>query len=154
MKLPPDFVDLLVEFANADVRYLIIGGYAVGFHDRPRTTKDLDVLLDADADNIAHAVAALVSFGAPDTVAKELVRATADEIVWFGTPPARIDLLKSAPGVDFTDAYGRRVEVEWSGAKARVISLDDLILSKHAAARPQDLVDAKHLERARASKKG
>jgi len=44
--LPLDFVDLLAAFASAEVRYLIIGGYAVGYHDRPRTTKDLDILLD------------------------------------------------------------------------------------------------------------
>src|SRR5688500_6929773 len=49
-KLPPDFVDLLTEFAASEVRYLVIGGYAVGFHDRPRATKDLDLLVGGDAE--------------------------------------------------------------------------------------------------------
>lgn len=153
MRLPTDFVDLLAEFGNADVRYLIIGGYAVGFHDRPRTTKDLDVLLDAEPANVERAAQALVAFGAPESVASDLVSATMDEIVWFGTPPARIDLLKSAPGVEFGPAYERRIEQDWSGAIARIISLEDLIVSKRAAARDQDLVDAKNLERSRAVKK-
>ena len=51
-KLPPDFVDLLTEFAASEVRYLVIGGYAVGFHDRPRATKDLDLLVGGDTENV------------------------------------------------------------------------------------------------------
>lgn len=39
MKLPPDFRDLLEEFASAGVEFLVIGGYALAFHARPRATK-------------------------------------------------------------------------------------------------------------------
>ncbi len=154
MKLPPDFADLLAEFERADVRYLVIGGYAVAFHDRPRTTKDLDVLLDPEPTNVERAARALTEFGAPESVARDLIAAAPDEIVWFGTPPARVDLLKSAPGVDFGAAYARRVEQRWAGATASIISLEDLIASKRAAGRDRDVLDAKNLERARAIKKG
>src|SRR6186713_128741 len=98
-QLPPDFADLLTAFAAAEVRYLIIGGYAVGYHDRPRTTKDLDVLLDADPENVRRACDALLTFGAPASVVSQLRTSADDEIVWMGIPPLRIDLLKNAPGV-------------------------------------------------------
>ena len=69
-KLPPDFVDLLAAFADAEVRYLVIGGYAVGYHNRPRATKDLDLLLADDPDNIEQACRALSAFGASPSSAR------------------------------------------------------------------------------------
>lgn len=146
MELPQDFVDLLLAFAEAEVHYLIVGGYAVAVHDRPRTTKDLDVLLDPDGDNLRRACLALDRFGAPGPIRDALSTASPDEIVWWGQPPLRIDLLQSAPGVDFRAAYARRMQVAFGEVNADVLSLDDLILAKRAAGRPQDLVDVQRLE--------
>jgi predicted nucleotidyltransferase len=146
-KLHPDFADLLRAFADADVRYLVIGGYAVGFHDRPRTTKDLDLLLADTAENVARACKALESFAAPRSVIDILARATADEIVWMGTPPLRVDLLKSAPGIDFETAYSGRHTVQIEGVRVDVIGLEHLIAAKKAAGRDQDRLDARRLER-------
>jgi len=70
--LPLDFVDLLAAFARAEVRYLINGGYAVGYPDRPRTTKDLDILLDSAPENIRRACDALLEFGAHVEIAAHL----------------------------------------------------------------------------------
>ena len=67
----------------------------------------------------------------------------------MGHPPVRVDLLKDAPGVDFADAWGRRVEGVWNGVPVIVISRDDLIRSKRASGREQDLIDARNLERVR-----
>jgi hypothetical protein len=147
MDLPQDFVDLLVAFAAAEVRYLVIGGYAVGVHDRPRTTKDLDLLLDASPDNLQKVCGALAEFGAPESVLSDLMSATPDEIVWWGVPPLRLDFLQYAPGIDFESAYERRESVLLGGVSADVISLPDLIAAKRASGRDQDLVDAKRLER-------
>jgi len=146
--LPLDFVDLLAAFGNAEVRYLIIGGYAVGYHDRPRTTKDLDILLDPAPDNIRRACRALLEFGAHVDIAAHLEAAVDDEVVWMGHPPVRVDFLKDAPGVDFAEAWGRRVAGVWNGVPVNVISRDDLIRSKRASGREQDLIDARNLERA------
>lgn len=146
--LPLDFVDLLAAFANAEVRYLVIGGYAVGYHDRPRTTKDLDILLDPAPENIRRACRALLEFGAHADIAAHLEAAVADEVVWMGHPPVRVDLLKDAPGVTFADAWERRVIDVWNGVPAMLISRDDLIRSKRASGREQDLIDARNLERA------
>ncbi len=147
--LPADFVDLLAEFAAADVRYLVIGGYAVGFHDRPRATKDLDLLIADDAENVARACMALAAFGVPDAIVEGLRAATPDEVVWFGVPPARVDLLKSATGVAFEAAYSRKLPMRVGTLTVTVASIDDLIAMKVAAGRDQDRVDVKRLERIR-----
>jgi hypothetical protein len=147
--LPPDFVELLAAFGRADVRYLVIGGYAVGYHDRPRTTKDLDLLLDPAPDNLRRACEALREFGAPGEIASHLLAARADEIVWMGHPPLRVDLLKDAPGVEFSTAWARRVADTWSGVPVWIMALEDLVSTKRAAGREQDLIDARNLERAR-----
>jgi hypothetical protein len=80
-KLPPDFVDLLTEFAASEVRYLVIGGYAVGFHDRPRATKDLDLLVGGDAENVRRACEALDAFGVTSPIVEAFRAAADDEIV-------------------------------------------------------------------------
>lgn len=60
--LYPDFEEF-IECLNARrVRYLIIGGYAVAFHARPRATKDIDVLVDPTAANAKRVLSALTSF--------------------------------------------------------------------------------------------
>ena len=148
-ELPTDFADLLAAFAAASVRYLVIGGYAVGYHDRPRTTKDLDVLIDSDADNVTRVCEALRSFGAPSNVISDLASSSTDEIVWMGTPPLRVDFLKHAPGIDFPTAWERRIVDDWNGVSVFIVSFDDLLNAKRAAGREQDLIDARNLERAR-----
>jgi hypothetical protein len=148
-KLPADFVDLLAAFADADVRYLVIGGYAVGFHDRPRATKDLDLLLADGSDNLERACRALSMFGAAPATVDALRTSNSDEVVWFGIPPVRVDLLRSLPGIDFDAAFARRVTMEVDELTLPVVSLDDLIRMKKAADRDQDRVDVRRLERRR-----
>jgi hypothetical protein len=139
----------LAEFASADVRYLVIGGYAVGFHDRPRATKDLDILLAGDAENVERACRALGAFGAAQSTIEALRHSASDEVVWFGVPPGRVDLLKSAPGVDFNAAFTRHAEIQAGALTIRVVGLADLIAMKKAAGRDQDRADVKRLERRR-----
>jgi hypothetical protein len=62
---PPDFGDLLEAFDHAAVEALIVGGYAVAFHGRPRATKDIDLLLAGSEENLARAASALERFGVP-----------------------------------------------------------------------------------------
>lgn len=62
---PPDFKELLSVFHSHNVRYLLIGGYAVSLHAQPRATKDLDLWVSPDAANAQAVVAALAEFGGP-----------------------------------------------------------------------------------------
>ena len=65
MDLHPDFKDLLAEFARSKVSFALLGGYAMGYHAKPRATKDLDLLLSGQGDNLQRAADALAAFGAP-----------------------------------------------------------------------------------------
>lgn len=81
MELPQDLIELLVEFDAADVQYLLIGGYAVSMLAEPRFTKDINLWLGEDSENLLRADRALKTFGAP----KETIEA-----------------LKAAQGLDVT----------------------------------------------------
>ena len=141
MELPRDFIDLLADFARHEVRYLLIGGYAVGYHAEPRATKDIDLLVAADELNQTRLCAALTEFGAPAHVVQAARCQRDDEIVYLGNPPLRIDILRAIPGVVFEEAYAARIEERWNDTPVIVIGRQQLIEAKEAAGRPQDLAD-------------
>ena len=147
MSLPGDLVEVLAAFADAGVRYLIVGGHAVSLHARPRSTKDLDLWLDPEPENIGWACAALRRFGIPETLVASLRTAKPDEIVWIGRAPARVDFFQSLPGVEFASAWERRTVAEIDGARYTFIGREDLIRNKRAVGRPQDWRDVRALER-------
>jgi hypothetical protein len=153
MKLPPDFRDLLEEFARDGVEHVVIGGYAFAFHVQPRATKDLDVLLGGSPENLERAARALMRFGAPRNVIESVRTLGADEVAYIGEPPFRIDFLRSIEGVATVDVMRNAIASTWDDLPIRVISLDDLIANKRAAARPQDLADLRKLERVRARRR-
>lgn len=127
---------------------MILGGYAVAFHGHPRATKDLDVLVRADAPNAARVYRALASFGAPLATfeVKEADFATYDGVLQIGLPPRRIDILNRASGIRFDDAVAGGENLEVEGRKIPVIGLDALLRNKRAAGREQDLADVTALE--------
>lgn len=146
MEIYPDFRDLIGAFAAAEVRYLLVGGYAVAFHAQPRFTKDIDLWVDASEENLTRVQRALESFGAPEGFVEELRRGAPLDVVWMGRPPTRIDLMKAIPGVVFADAFERRAVAKWTGVDVSVIGLADLIAAKRASGREQDLIDVRALE--------
>ncbi len=152
MDLPPDFRDLLEAFARESVEVVLVGGYAVAFHARPRATKDIDFVLGGEPANLARAAAALTAFGAPPAVVAATRTLAEGEVAYMGQPPMRIDLLRKIDAVDARSLFARAVETTIDGIRLRVISLDDLIANKRAVARPQDLLDVELLERVRAAR--
>ncbi len=153
MDLHPDFNDLLVEFGRFGVRYALLGGYAVGYHSKPRATKDLDLLISGLDDNLERVASALVAFGAPAHVIEIVRHLTENEIAHFGVPPVRIDLLRSADGIDAESAIARAEPATLGDLIIPVLAIDDLIANKSAAKRPQDLADVALLERFRSRSK-
>jgi hypothetical protein len=132
----------------AEVRYLVVDGYAMAFHEHPRFTKDLDVWVEPTRANAARPWEALRSFGAPlrDLRMEDL---TDPEAVYqIGVAPNRIDILMGVSGVDFADAWAERSEGRYGGVPFHVIGRAALIRNKRAAGRPQDLLDAQVLEQA------
>ena len=149
MGLHQDFKDLLSAFDDAQVRYLLIGGYAVSFHSRPRYTKDIDLWVAIEPENLRRVHVALATFGAPDQVLKALQSLAPGEILYMGSPPIRVDILQSIPGAEFEAAFQRRIKTEWDGVPVSIIGLEDLIAAKRAAGRPQDMLDVESLEAVR-----
>jgi hypothetical protein len=148
MALQPDYKDILAAFAAHSVEYLVVGGYAVGFHGRPRFTKDLDLWVRPTTDNIESVKRALHAFGAPTTVIDQLESASLEDVLWMGAPPVRIDILKGVPGGDFERAFQSRITSDWDGVQVFVVSRRELVALKRASGRPQDIVDADSLETA------
>lgn len=142
-----DFLDLLSALNAADARFLVVGGYAVGVHGRPRATKDLDVWIEASADNAPRVMKALRDFGAPLGDLADTDLETIGTGFKMGEPPSRIDILTQIEGVLFADAWPRRVETSFGHVTCGVIGRADLLANKRAAGRPQDLADVAALER-------
>ena len=152
--MSPDFLDLLRALLGADVRFLVVGAYAVGVHGRPRATKDLDVWVEASVDNAPKVINGLVEFGARLMGLTEAELRTPGIGLQIGVEPGRIDVLTSVSGVRFEDAWPRKVQANFAeGVRCNVIGLDELLQNKRAAARPQDLADVAALERLHRLKK-
>ena len=102
-----DFKELLSIFNAQNVKYLIVGGYAVSFHAQPRATKDIDLLIKPDADNGKAVYAALAKFGAPlgGLTAEDFVER--DKFFRMGRAPFMVDILPEIAGVDFDRAWQR-----------------------------------------------
>jgi hypothetical protein len=149
--LPSDLIDLLREFAGADVRYLLVGGHAVGFHGAPRFTKDVDFWIASNAPDLERLEKALTAFGAPPSTIQAIRELRGLDVAWMGNPPLRFDFMKEVPGGDFEAAWAHRVDSAWEGVPVRVVGVDELIQLKRASGRPQDLVDADLLEQFRAN---
>jgi hypothetical protein len=146
MTLAPDFSEFAACANARDVRYLIVGGYAVAFHGHPRYTKDLDVWIDRTKENAERLVAALADFGFDALALQTKDFLEPERVVQLGYPPLRIDLLTSVTGVEFEGCYERRVMQEVEGVALPFINLDDLIANKRANGRHQDLADLEKLE--------
>lgn len=142
-----DFSDLLRLFNNNRVRYLVIGGYALVQYAEPRYTKDLDLWISTDAANARAIYHSLREFGAPLAGLTENDFAEEGYFYQMGVPPMRVDVLMGIPGLAFEDAWQRRVEIDFAGLMVPFISKQDLITSKLASGRPQDLIDADLLSR-------
>jgi len=142
----PDFVDLLRAFVGADVRFLIVGAYALAVHGRPRATGDLDVWVDATPQNAARVMRALGTFGAPLSQVSESDFSAPGVVYQIGLPPGRIDVLTELTGIAFDDAWPGRVRRPFGDIDVDFIGREGFVLNKRATGRPKDLVDVDGLE--------
>ena len=142
----PDFVDLLRAFVAADVRFMVVGAYALAVHGRPRGTGDLDVWVDATPDNAARVMRALRAFGAPLGDVAEADFTTPGVTYQMGVPPGRIDVLTELTGLAFADAWPTRIARSFGGIDVDFIGRDAFVRNKRATGRPKDLVDVEGMD--------
>jgi hypothetical protein len=144
--LNPDFRDMLAALCDEEVEFLLVGAYALAAHGLPRATGDLDIWLRTSPDNARRTLQALVRFGASIPGVTEEDFRTPGNVIQVGVSPRRIDFLTSVDGVEFAEAWPRRMEVPIEGLTVPLIGREDLIRNKMAAGRPQDLVDVNRLQ--------
>lgn len=148
MLLNDDFKDFLSTLNKHKVSYLLVGGYAYILHLQFRNTDDIDIWIDATAENAGRLVAAMKEFGAPapknpDDFSKP------DYMIGFGVKPWRIEILTSISGISFNTAWpNHSMEEIAPDLSVPVISLKDMITNKRASGRPKDLIDLEYLEKA------
>ncbi len=131
MDLPPDLKELLEAFAQDAVEAVLVGGYAVAFHARPRATKDIDIALAGDEANLERATRALARFGAPSVVVEAVRHQAPTEVVFMGQSPLRVDFLRAIDGVP-SEALLERAVLAHVGVSLRRLSL--YLLRRHPRA--------------------
>jgi hypothetical protein len=142
----PDFLDLLHAFIAADVRFLIVGAYALALHGRPRATGDLDLWIDPSPENARRVMRALGEFGAPLADISEADFSQPGVVYQIGVPPGRIDILTDLTGLTFADAWPDRVRRAFGDLDVDFIGRAAFLRNKRATGRAKDLGDIEGME--------
>ncbi len=146
INFPPDFREFIELLEKNSVAYIIVGGYAVGYHGYPRFTGDLDIWLKISEDNAHKIVDSINQFGMHSLGLTPSDFLVSGNIIQIGFPPLRIDLLNEIDGVSFDDCYANKERVDHEGFEYNIISYEDLIKNKKASGRGKDLGDLENLQ--------
>lgn len=147
MALAKDFREFIELLTSHRVDFLVVGAHALAFHGHPRYTGDLDLWLRVSDENSQRLERAIQAFGFSST------GLTADDfrkentVVQLGHPPLRIDLITSLTGLDFEDAWKKRVVGDLDGLQVFFLDRESLIRNKRATGRTKDAADAEALEK-------
>jgi len=135
-----------IELLNAlEVRYIVVGAFAVAYHGYPRYTGDIDLFIERSSENAQSLLKAINQFGFGDLGLSSEDFLQQDQVIQLGVVPNRIDLLTFLSGIDFHEAWATREQGEIAGLPVPIISKDLLKRNKAASARSQDLADLEHL---------
>lgn len=148
MRVEKDFEEFIKSLNENDVKFLIVGAFAVSYHARPRFTGDIDFFIDSSSQNIKNLLQAIEQFGfdSLDISEKDFGK---DSIIQLGYEPNRIDLLTDISGVQFGPAWENRIKGYYGNQVSHYISLEDLIANKKASNRTKDKSDLELLEQFR-----
>jgi hypothetical protein len=152
--LNEDYRDILHALSDENVRFILVGAYALAAHGYPRATMDIDIWVMPSPDNAEAVLRALHSFGAPlHNLTKEDLEEDGT-IFQIGVAPRRIDIITAASGLEFEHTYQNSVLVNIDGIDVHIPSIDDLIINKKATGRTKDLADVEALELLKTPNKG
>ncbi len=144
-KLPQDFSDFLRLLNDREVRFMVVGGYAVAHHGFVRYTGDIDVWIAIDPANAAKMMECMGEFGFDSSQVRIELFQEPGNIIRIGVEPSRIEILTGISGVEFDECFDRRVEADLSGLRVPFIGLSDLRANKSAAGRDKDILDLNNL---------
>lgn len=141
-----DFLDFVQLCNKHNVKYLVIGGFAVSVHGYPRYTKDLDICIQRTEENAEKLLMVMDDFGfASLKLAKEDFLKP-NLITQLGHEPLRIDILNEIDGISFDEAWTNRKVVNYQNIEVPFIGYSDLLKVKLKAGRPQDIADVEKLK--------
>ena len=145
--LEKDFLDFISLCNQYNVKYLVIGGYAVGIHGYPRLTKDLDISIQMSEDNAEKIVQVINDFGLGSLKLQKDDFLKANFVTQPGYEPVRIDILNDLDAVSFEDAWENKKVITMFNIPINFIGLDELIIIKEKAGRKQDIADIDKLKK-------
>ena len=148
MRVEKDFKEFIASLNKNNVRYLIIGSFALSYYAEPRYTKDIDIFIDSTTSNADRLMMAVREFGFTDIELGSGDFLESDQVIQLGIAPLRIDLLTSLKGLPFADAWDRKTAGQYGDIPAFYISKQDLIDHKKLVGRKQDLADIEKLTKA------
>jgi len=144
MQLPEEFKEFINLLNSNGVKYLLLGGWAVGYYSNPRATKDIDFLVFIDNSNLKKLEKVFYNFKSPP-INIEILKEEKGYL-FIGSPPLRIEVISNADGINIKDCYKRKNIIEIDNVKINIISKEDLIINKKSTNRLKDLSDAEALE--------
>lgn len=146
--LTPEFREFLGCLNRAGVEYLLVGGYAVNYYGHHRFTEDIDFWIAVSDENFARLLTAVRDFFDGNLAGLDMNFLKNNESLYLGRVPDKIEIFQKASGLDFNQAYPRRVEESLEGIPIKIISLSDLRVNKLASGRHKDLADLENLPKA------
>ena len=146
LKVEKDFEDFIELLNNNDVKYLIVGAYALALYAKPRNTGDIDIFFLPEEENTIKILNTLKEFGFGEIGIKKEDLLTKGRIIQLGINPVRIDLMNSIDGVDFNEAYPNLKKSNFGRTLANFISYKDLIKNKLSSNRKKDQADLEELQ--------
>ncbi len=143
-----DFRDFVNALNEADVRYILVGGYSVVIHGYSRTTGDMDLWMERTSENYNRLLKAFNIFGMPvfDMTEDNFLSHPIWDVFTFGTPPVAIDIMVKLEGLNFEDVFKNAIYFQDDNLKIRTINRNDLIAAKKIAGRAKDINDLENLE--------
>jgi hypothetical protein len=144
-QLTPEFREFLACLNRAGVEYLLVGGYAVNHYGYHRFTEDIDFWIAVSDANFERLLAAIRLFFGEDLAGLDKKFLEVNEALFLGGVPNKIEVFKHCSGLDFAEAYPRRVEATIDGEHVKMICLADLKTNKRASGRNKDLADLDNL---------
>lgn len=151
--LEQDFIDFVTLCNRFEVKYLVIGGYAVSVHGYPRSTKDLDILIELSDENAEKVKKVVDEFGFASLKLTKSDFLKKDFVTQLGFEPVRIDIINDIDGLDFGKAWDNKRMVKYEGVEIPFIGYNELLILKAIAGRPQDIADIDKLKKRNENKK-
>ncbi len=145
--LNEDYKEMLQILLEENVKFIVVGAYALGAYGFPRATGDIDIWIEPTAANAKKLIRSLARFGAPLFDVNEKIFTEEGIIFQIGVAPRRIDIITTIDGVEFQSAYEKKLIVSVEGLNIPVLSVEDFIKNKESTGREKDVLDAKMLKK-------